>query len=142
MLTHKIKRSFEFLFLLRVEPYLFLFYFFFCVKKVPLDQLIQDKICFQKYNLSYDYCLKLPQMKSESDYLHKKSVILGDVTQFSVYSSLITTIPTVIAALFIGSWTDKYIKAKKYLLIAGAISGICEALILVWNSVCFDNRKN
>jgi hypothetical protein len=142
MLTHKIKRTFEFLCLLRVEPYLFLFYFFFSVKRVPLDQLIQDKICFQKYNLSRDYCLELPHMNSESDYLHKKSLILGDVTQFSIYSSIITTIPTLIAALFIGSWADKYIKAKKYLLIAGAISGVCEALILVWSSVYFDSRKN
>jgi MFS-type transporter involved in bile tolerance (Atg22 family) len=81
-------------------------------------------------------------MNSESDYLHKKSLILGDVTQFSIYSSIITTIPTLIAALFIGSWADKYIKAKKYLLIAGAISGVCEALILVWSSVYFDSRKN
>jgi hypothetical protein len=55
-----------------VEPYLFCIIFFNAIKSDPLDQLIEDKICFQKYKLSHNYCLLLPRIGSEDDYEGKK----------------------------------------------------------------------
>ncbi len=70
--SNKFKRVLEFIWLLRVEPYLFCIIFFNAIKSDPLDQLIEDKICFQKYKLSHNYCLLLPRIGSEDDYEGKK----------------------------------------------------------------------
>lgn len=138
----KIKRFNEFINLLSVEPYIFIFFFVMSIKKVPLDQLIQDKICLFKYNLKANYCSFLPQMTEEEDFENKKTIILGEMTNFSLYSIAMLTIPSVVMALFIGSWTDKYMNAKKLLLIGGALAGILEMLILILNVYFYEICEN
>jgi hypothetical protein len=72
MASNKSKRVLKFLWLLRVEPYLFLFIFFNAIKSVPSDQQIEDKICLQKYKLSHNCCLLLPRIGPKDDYEGKK----------------------------------------------------------------------
>ncbi|XP_054157505.1 proton-coupled folate transporter-like [Oppia nitens] len=117
-LTAKLKKFYDFLCLLTVEPYLFAFMFVLHLKKVPTDQMVQDKICLYKYQLDSHYCAVLSTMTSDEDYLQMKSKILSDTTNYTVYSVILMTLPSVIASLFIGSWIDNYIKAKKYLLMS------------------------
>ncbi|XP_054156950.1 thymic stromal cotransporter homolog, partial [Oppia nitens] len=108
------------------------------MKKVPVEQLVEDKYCLITYGLNRTYCLNLPTMNDTDDYLHMKSQILGDATQYTLYGTLILTIPSIVAALFVGSWTDKYAGAKKILMIAGALNGIAEAVILMFNIYFYD----
>ena len=135
---HKFRRIVDFLSLMNVEPVLFTVMFMFALKRTPTDQLIQDKICLFKYNATADYCLRLPRMKPEEDFMHIKSPILEEVTRFSLYHTLCTTVPSLLAALFIGSWTDKYLHAKKALLMACIIGGFLEAAICAANAYFYD----
>ncbi|XP_054156892.1 proton-coupled folate transporter-like [Oppia nitens] len=137
-ISYKLKRFWDFVSLLTVEPYLLAFMFVYTMKGVPTTQLAQDKICRFVYNLPANYCSALPTMTDKDDYLHKKSEILSEGTSFTLYSVVILTIPSVIASLFIGSWTDKYLNAKKVLLIGGALAAICECSLLIINDYCFE----
>ncbi|CAG2171004.1 unnamed protein product [Oppiella nova] len=68
--SYKLRRFYEFLCLLTVEPYFFAFMFVFAMKKVPSDQLIQDKICRLTYKLDTTYCTLLPTMSANEDYFN------------------------------------------------------------------------
>ena len=140
-LCFKFKRVLEFISLLNVEPFIFFHIINSSLKKVPTDQLIQDKICLFKYHLKADYCLNLPEMSADDDVLHKKSTILAELTEYSLYTTLISTVPMLLASLLVGSWTDKYVSAKKALFIAGAVTGIIESLILLGNVYFYSYRK-
>ena len=135
------RKVFEFISLLRVEPYLFVYHFIYTLTKVPTNQLIEDKLCLFVYKLNSSYCYALPEMSDEEDYLGKKSDILKEVTNVTLYMAILLTFPSIIASLFVGSWADSYSKAKKVLLIAGAITAICEGIILVLNIYFYDSSK-
>src|SRR5690625_3195282 len=96
----------RFLRLLKVEPFFFLVMFMNVVKRIPLDQMIEDKICRQKYELPEDYCRRLPVMQSKDDFLERKSTILAEVTHFNMYINIAITIPMLVMALFIGPFID------------------------------------
>ena len=138
---HKCKRVLQFIKLLSIEPCIFMVMFVNTIKSVPTDQLIQDKICLQNYNLSLAYCRELPKMTDEDDYMDVKSNILGELTTFRLYTSMITTIPSIMASLIIGGWVDRYENAKKAMFIAGAVAGMCEQLILIANVYFYDQCK-
>jgi len=131
-----------FLNLLRLEVFFLSFFFVMLVRKLPQDTMIQDKICRQKYNLSEKFCWDLPEFDNEShpDY-HFKSEILGDATQYTMYTTIVATIPSVILLLFMGSWTDKYIHANKCLMFVGALSFAVESVIQLVLAVNFDSCK-
>jgi len=136
---YKWFQFYEFICLLRVEPYLFVFIFVASLKKVPTDQLIQDKICLFTYQLDTTYCTQLSTMSDDEDTIHMKSIILKDCSNFTLYSTLMMTIPTLITTLFIGAWTDTYVQAKKILLLASAVAAILEAIILIFNDYFFNS---
>ena len=75
----------QFIKILRVEPYMFLMAFQIGLKMTPSSQLIQDKICTHWYNTTGSYCHDLPSTR-EPDSLaihgHFKSKILADASQF------------------------------------------------------------
>lgn len=141
-MSSKLKRLCSFVSLLRVEPFLLLLVFQYNIKRVPSDQLLQDKICVQMYNTTTDYCHSVPSMKPEDDKLGFKSLILKDTNQFNLYINLLVTIPCVIIQFFIGSWVDKYIHGKKTLMLLGSMAGTIEGVILTWNAIQFDLCKN
>ncbi len=127
--------------LLSVEPLGFLAMFIFLFKKNPIDQLIQDKLCLQKYLLPANYCHALPTMKNEDDYLSMKSTVLGNVTQFNMYIYISVAVPIFVISLLIGPFIDKYKPAKKFLfLYSSAIFAIESSLFLI-NSIWFDMSK-
>src|SRR5699024_10757118 len=107
--------------LLSVEPLGFLNLFLFLFKKNTIDQMIQDKLCIQRYHLPPGYCYYLPQMKDEEDNLGMKSTILGDVTTFQMYINLFLAVPIFGISLLIGPFIDKYAPAKRALFIYSTI---------------------
>jgi hypothetical protein len=142
-MTSKVYQIISFLNNLRLEPFLFIFVFVMMLRRVPQDQILQDKICIQKYNLPHDFCYKLPTFNETTDpRYHYKSQILGDSTQFNMYLTLVATLPSVFWSLFFGSWTDKYAPAKKILLLIGGLSYTIEGVLLAFLAIKFDTGKN
>lgn len=137
-LLEKSKRLFMFLSFLRLEVFVLFYMFTYYIKRVPLEQLVQDKICLQYYNLSSDYCTKLPELSRDNDIGGFKSKILKEATQFNFYHTIIATCPSVIWSLFIGSWMDKYVHARKILLIVSAIGAFSEVVLIGLNAFMFN----
>lgn len=132
-LCSKLRIAYQFLSLLKIEPYLFVVYFLLNLKQTPSTQLVQDKICMFELQLPANYCLALPMMKKEEDFLNSKSEVLEKSNNFAVYGAMFMTLPGLIAGFFVGPWTDKYLKAKKILLIVGSLAAISEAVIALLN---------
>ena len=137
----RLRFAYKFLTMLTIEPYMFAFFFLMSLKTTPTTQLIQDKICLFEFNLNSTYCHDLPHMTSKEDTLHRKSEVLALANTFSIYQTLILTIPGFVVGMFIGPWLDAFLNAKKYLLMAGAFAGICEAIVLFFNVYFYDFRK-
>src|SRR5699024_9704408 len=137
----KIGNVFNFVRLLTVEPLAFFSLFIMMFKGLPQDQMIQDKICLQRYNLPPAYCQRLPQMTDADDEFHMKSTILADVTQLNLYINLFITIPILLISILIGPFIDKYKPAKKMLLIFAFFVSFLENAILTYNSYFFTSSR-
>jgi hypothetical protein len=102
-LKAKCQSIFNFIKILRVEPFIFLLMFQNSIKTLPTAQMLQDKICRQWYNQSMSYCHGLSKMHGgnggDDDY---KSKVLADAAVFSNYNSIISLIPAIFWALFVG----------------------------------------
>ena len=82
-LISRLKGLWNFIKILRVEPFLFLTMFQLSLKDTPPNQLIQDKICMNWYNTTAQYCRHLPTIDEHDDSPgHYKNRILVDVAQF------------------------------------------------------------
>ena len=137
----KLKRALKFLSLLKMEVCLLLCMFSSSIKKIPYDQLLQDKICLQYYHMNNVYCKDLPKLKIDDDHERFKINILKDSTDFNFYYIIITTLPSIIWSLFIGSWMDKYYDARKFLMICYSFGSFLEVGLLGLNSYMFNWGK-
>lgn len=124
---------------LTMEPIVFIVILIYMLKRIPTDQLIQDKLCIQRYNLSVSYCHNLPIIKD--DPIGMKSTILTDVTRMSLYINFINTIPVMFISIIIGPFIDNYKPAKRLLLIFASIMTIAEMSILALNAYFFHASK-
>ncbi len=134
---HKFKRTLTFISLLKIELFLFVFVFCVSLKKVPLNQLIQDKLCRLKYNMSEQFCINLSQMKKTDKYYEFKSIILGDGVQYNMYHTLITVCPAIVWSLFLGSWIDNYKNGRKVIFLMGSLCFALESFMNAINSYFF-----
>ena len=119
----------------RVEPFMFLLLFAGAVSSVTLPLLVQDKICVLEFKQSNDYCINLNKLDSNDDI---QSEILVLSTKFSLYSTIIGMIPSVLWSVFIGSWCDKYIHGRKVLFCATALGGMLDITLVMINAYYFD----
>lgn len=140
-MAFSLRNAFRFICLLKVEPFVFLSLCIYIIKRIPIDQMIQDKICLQKYGMDKEYCHNLPTMKDEDDYVKKKSIILGDVTEINMLVNLINMIPTVIMAIFVGPFIDKNIKAKKLMMVLALVVSTVESILNILNCYFFNLSK-
>jgi ABC-type sugar transport system permease subunit len=134
---HKFKRFLTFIKLLRIEFFILLFTFCFSMRKTPLDQLIQDKLCRHKYNLSQDFCTNLPEMKKDHKFYEFKSQILSDAVQYNMYHTLITTCPAIVWSLFYGAWIDNYKHGRKVIFLICSITAALESFMDAINAYFF-----
>jgi hypothetical protein len=111
------------------------------MRRTPLDLLIQDKLCRQKYNMSVEFCTNLPQIKESENNYHIKTLVLGDAVQYNMYHTLMQFCPSIVWSLFLGVWTDKYIKGRKTILLVSAITASIEAAINTLNAYYFDSSE-
>ena len=137
MTTIKRSQILRFVCLLSVEPLGFLTLFVFLFKKNAIDQMLQDKICLQRYKLPPGYCLKLPTMTQYEDTFQMKSTILGDVTSFQMYINIGLALPNLALSLLVGLFIDKYRPAKKVLLIYCSVIFAIENVSYLVNSFWF-----
>ena len=126
---------------LRIEPFLFLFMLAFALEGLTITQMAQDKICLYKYNLSSDYCARLSEQISTDSIYDTKNQILSDVTTFTLYKTLITTVPIIIWSLFLGAWADRHERAPKFLMSVVSISSCIETILLLFNAIYFEQGK-
>ncbi|KAJ6215641.1 hypothetical protein RDWZM_010141 [Blomia tropicalis] len=132
----RFQNIFNLLRFLTMEPIIFITMLNHTMKQIPTFQMLQDKLCIQRYNLSNDYCHNLPTM--EIDPLQMKSIILVDVTQMKLYINIIYTILLIIVSIIIGPLIDQYPRAKRLLLIMVSIMTMGEMTILALNSFFYD----
>ncbi len=135
---HKLKRFLTFIKLLRIEFFILIFAFCYSLKKTPLDQLIQDKLCRHKYNMSQDFCANLPEMKKDHKFYEYKSQILTDAVKYNMYHTLITVCPAIVWSLFLGAWIDNYKHGLKVIFIISSMTAGLESFMNAINSYLFD----
>ncbi|XP_054158171.1 uncharacterized protein LOC128956477 [Oppia nitens] len=123
----------------------------FCnLSEITTNQLIQDKICLNRYNQSVDYCVDISKVtttttatgaqaiNATSVVVAIKDSILGDLARFNIYTVNISTLPAFFYVLFIGSWTDSYVHGRKLVLLLSSLSYIGMFAGLLFNSIYFD----
>jgi len=123
---------------LKIEPYVFLFFTCIQITEITSTQLIQDKICLFKYNRSAIYCAQINDEKSDSVEDNIKSEILSDLAQYIIYRTIISSLPSILLSLFIGSWTDKYIHGRKIILCLASLGYAAQFALLLWNAIKFE----
>ena len=93
--------------------------------EVTRTQLFQDKLCLNKYNQTRQYCIELGKHKSSGDSDepdHIANQILGEVSQYLTYTTIIGTVPGLFYILFIASWMDHYVHGRKLVLCLGGLA--------------------
>ncbi|CAG2105176.1 unnamed protein product [Medioppia subpectinata] len=141
-MKNKIKIFFRFLSLLRVEPFMIILAFSQYFRRTPLEVLIQDKLCRNRYNMSEEFCLQLPYMSDVETGHEIKTLILSDAVKYNMYHTWITMAPGIVWSIFLGPWIDKYINGRKAIFIIGSITQSLEAAMNALNSYFFTTNIN
>jgi len=123
---------------LKIEPFVFLFISSLALSDVTATQLVQDKICISKYNRSAEYCVQISDEKTDLSEDSYRTKILADLAQYIIYRTLISSLPSILFAIFIGSWIDKYVHGRKILLCLGCSGYAAQFGILLLNAIYFD----
>ncbi|KAI1292487.1 Proton-coupled folate transporter [Halotydeus destructor] len=100
-------------------------------------QFIQDKICTVDLQQSASVCYEI-MSSSDDQYTAIKDAILRKSTDYTLYSNLITTIPSVMFTLFVGPWSDKFVSGRKIVLMVSAIGSVSSCAIDLMNAIFFD----
>ena len=119
----------------------FLFVVSTTLSEITRTQLIQDKFCLNNYNKSRQYCIELKETKANGQEDDTVNNILADVATFSSYTLIISTLPGFFYVLFIGSWIDQYIHARKIILCTGMVGYACWYALQLLNAIYFDWGK-
>lgn len=126
---------------LKIEPFVLLYMIGFSLSSMAVSQLVQDKLCRVDYDQSSVFCISINSIDFDHGAETIKSDILKDSTYITLYRTLLQTLPCVIWALFLGPWTDKFPKGRKYIMIFGAFTAILESIILIINASFFKLSK-
>lgn len=105
---------------------------------MAVSQLVQDKLCRVDYDQSSMFCISI----NSADFDHGgetiKSNIITDGAYITLYRTLLSTLPCIVWALFLGPWSDTYVHGRKLIMIAGASAAAIESLILIINASVFN----
>ena len=92
----------------RVEIFLLFIMLGGTIKNVTFSQLIQDKICTVNKGQNDTFCRNLADIGDNEKGSDIKSAVLVESSQFIMFFSALTFLPSIIACLFLGSWCDNY----------------------------------
>ncbi|CAL4181291.1 unnamed protein product, partial [Meganyctiphanes norvegica] len=85
-----------------IEPIMFLHALSYSFEGVFVENLWIDKICQNQYNYSSETCQNL----DSGQYTVEQDNVQRWTTSYSMYRSVIETIPSLVAILFLGAWSD------------------------------------
>lgn len=118
---------------MKIEPVAFCLSFVAMSRFLAMQQMIQDKLCIKQFNQTFDYCRSL----SGEENTVMKDDILAATSTYTFYYTTIMVIPGLFWCIFVGSWCDKYLGARKLFIILCAVSGFVEAIFLILNAYFF-----
>ena len=107
--------------LVTVEPYLFLSLFGYTVRLVTFQSLLMTSSCRNLHLLSDEICENLDDHKSH------REVAIEAANNLYAAIMLMSSLPAVIVATFLGPWSDKY--SRKYPLIISSCGQMLEAAV-------------
>ncbi|KAI1292497.1 Proton-coupled folate transporter [Halotydeus destructor] len=122
---------------LKVEPFALLFMVSMYMKSSIFSQFVQDKTCMVSLGLPMEECFNI----STTNYFGQeddKSYIITTSSNYHFYVSLVTTVPGMIAAIFSGPWSDKFVSGRKWMMIVGALGFFLDSTIGLVNVVFFE----
>ena len=122
--------------LLNVEPYMFMMMVTMTIKMSINGQLYQDKICINDLGHPIDVCRTI-STTTDPALEQTLSAIIVTANRYSVYQTMVFTVPGVIFSLFIGSWSDKYPSGRKMLMVFGAIGSLLDGVVAILNVINF-----
>lgn len=107
--------------LVSVEPYLFFTLFGYTIRLVTLQSVLMESSCRNLHLFPDEICDNLDDHKSHQEV----SIEAGN----NFYSAimLLSSLPAVIVAIFLGPWSDKY--SRKYPLIISASGQMMESAV-------------
>jgi MFS family permease len=103
------------------------------VRAITQQQLLQDKLCMQKFHAPIAYCRDL-QDEPDSEL---KDLILANFSAYMMVKEVIILIPHVLTVLYIGSWCDRFANGRRYCMIAGVVSLGIEFILMALNSIYY-----
>lgn len=107
--------------LVSVEPYLFFAMFGQTIRQVTFQSLLIESSCRNLHLYSDEICENLDDHKSHQE--------LSIEAANNLYAGvmLLSSLPAIIVAIFLGPWSDKY--SRKYPLIISACGQVLEATV-------------
>ncbi|KAI2808193.1 hypothetical protein BLOT_006135 [Blomia tropicalis] len=122
---------------LRVEPFILLYMFAYSLSAMAVSQLVQDKLCRVDYDQSAAFCISINSADFDHGAETIKSDIITDGAYITLYRTLLSTLPCIIWAIFLGPWSDTYVHGRKLIMIGGASAAALESFILIINAADF-----
>ncbi|XP_070578160.1 proton-coupled folate transporter-like [Ptychodera flava] len=111
--------------LVTVEPVMFLNMLGSFLQYTSVQHLIYEKTCMQLYNSSI--CDNLTHHKEEEEQVQTGT------SHWLIYLNLVQTVPSILTALFLGSWSDRI--GRKIPMTMPCIAAMIYAVILIVSSV-------
>ena len=127
---------------LRVEPFILLYMFGYSLSALAVSQLVQDKLCRVNYDQSAAFCISINTPDFDHGAETIKSNILTEGAYITLYRTLLSTLPCIIWAVFLGPWSDTYVHGRKVIMIAGASAAALESFILIITAADFHASKH
>ena len=140
-MSQRFQKFLAFVSLLKVEPFMIILAMSSYLRRIPLEVLIQDKLCRNEYHMDQEFCLNLPYMREDEPNHEIKTAILSDAVTYNMYHTWITMTPGILWSIFLGPWIDKYVHGRKVIFLVGSITQAIEAAMNALNSYYFESRK-
>lgn len=126
---------------LRVEPFILLYMFGYSLSAMAVSQLVQDKLCRVDYDQTAAFCISINSANFDHGAESIKSNIITSGAYITLYRTLLSTLPCIVWAVFLGPWSDTYVHGRKFIMIAGASAAALESFILIINAADFNASR-
>ena len=135
-----LRKCWRFLCLLRIDFYFFLFLIGTYLIAIPVNQLVQDKICLNNLSLNSSICGNLNDVPSDAEQL--KLIVLEKATLIKNYQIMVSLAPGIILSLFLGRWMDLYPGHIKYLLAFPCLGEVIQSFLLIYLTIDWKTGKS
>ena len=112
----------------------------FSIRGIPLNQLLQNRICMQHNRIDENYCSNLAKTDDKDD-VNGLNIKISKYVADMTFLVIILTLSSVFDPHLIGPWMDKYPHARKILLIVNCFAATLELILSGLNAYMFDWGK-